>query len=91
MSKEKNLTNVENKKIANFHIPRWNEFPEIDIYLDQLVTYIENYLNPYIGSEEIPVITKTMINNYVKQNVIPAPVKKNIVEIILHICLLFVL
>ncbi len=89
MSKEKNLTNVENKKIANFHIPRWNEFPEIDIYLDQLVTYIENYLNPYIGSEETPVITKTMINNYVKQNVIPAPVKKKYSRD--HIAYLFVI
>lgn len=50
--------------------------PTIDIYLDQLVTYLEQYLNPYIGSEENPVITKTMINNYVKQQVVPAPVKK---------------
>ncbi len=92
MSKKKELSNIntiKNNKITNFHMPRWNEFPDLDIYLDQLVTYIENYLNPYIGSEGNPVITKTMINNYVKQHVIPAPVKKKYSKE--HIAYLFVI
>ncbi|MCI8964947.1 MAG: DUF1836 domain-containing protein, partial [Clostridia bacterium] len=30
--------------ISNFHIPRWNELPSLDLYLDQLVTFMEkNY------------------------------------------------
>ena len=78
MGKTDKSKNIKDKKITNFHIPRWNELPNIDIYSDQLVTYIEKYLNPYIGSSESPVITKTMINNYVKQKVIHAPIKKNI-------------
>lgn len=76
MSNKDDLKNVKNKKIINFHIPRWQELPNLDIYLDQLVTYLETCLSPYIGSEDNPVITKTMINNYVKQQVIPPPVKK---------------
>lgn len=89
MSKKDDLKNVKNKKITNFHIPRWQELPTLDIYLDQLVTYLEEYLNKYIGSEENPVITKTMINNYVKQQVIPAPVKKKYRKD--HIAYLFVI
>ena len=60
MGKTDNKKYFKEKKITNFHIPRWNELPNIDIYSDQLVTYIEKYLNPYIGSSENPVITKTM-------------------------------
>lgn len=89
MSKKEDLKNIKNKKIINFHIPRWQELPTLDIYLDQLVTYLESYLNPYIGSSENPVITKTMINNYVKQQVIPAPVKKKYRKD--HIACLFVI
>lgn len=89
MSKKDDFRNAKIKKIMNFHIPRWQELPTIDIYLDQLVTYIEEYLNKYIGSEENPVITKTMINNYVKQQVIPAPIKKKYRKD--HIAYLFVI
>lgn len=89
MSKKEDLKNIKNKKIINFHIPRWKELPTIDIYLDQLVTYLNEYLNKYIGSEESPVITKTMINNYVKQQVIPAPIKKKYRKD--HIAYLFVI
>ena len=66
----------------NFHIPKWNELPEIDLYLDQVVTFIDKYLSGYINvdikkeEKDSTVITKTMINNYVKQKVLDAPVKK---------------
>ena len=89
MSKKKILENINETKINEFHIPRWSVFPAIDIYLDQLVTYLDTYLNPYISSEENPVITKTMINNYVKQQVIPAPTKKKYSRE--HIAYLFVI
>ena len=89
MSKKEDFKNIKMKKIDNFHIPRWQELPTLDIYLDQLVTYLEKYLSPYIGSEESPVITKTMINNYVKQQVIPAPIKKKYRKD--HIAYLFVI
>lgn len=68
--------------INNFHIPRWNELPNVDLYLDQVVTFINNFLSPYIffnipyKKEENELLTKTMINNYVKNNLIEAPIKK---------------
>lgn len=65
----------------NFHIPRWNELPNIDLYLDQVVNLINTCLSPYICNSdykkgENELLTKTMINNYVKYNLIEAPIKK---------------
>lgn len=65
-----------------FHMPRWNELPNIDLYLDQVVNLINSTLSPYIflnndkKKENIQVLTKTMINNYVKNDLIEAPEKK---------------
>lgn len=66
-------------KIDNFHIPRWNEIPEIDLYLDQVVTLLESHLSNYIKNDndkDEKIVTKTMINNYVKHKVIKPPVNK---------------
>lgn len=68
-----------NKEIKDFHLPRWNELPNIDLYIDQLVCLLENSLSGYIKNDnekEDKIITKTMINNYVKQNVIKPPINK---------------
>lgn len=78
--------NVE--KILEFKMPRWNDFPTIDIYLDQLVTYLDQNLTTYAAGNPT-IITKTMINNYVKQQVIPAPIKKKYNKS--HIASLFVI
>ena len=62
-----------------FHLPRWRNFPEIDLYIDQLVSYLEQYLSNYIINDEEKdgkIVTKTMINNYVKHNVIKPPINK---------------
>lgn len=68
-----------NKEIKDFHLPRWNELPNIDLYIDQLVCLLEEYLSGYIKNDnekEEKIITKTMINNYVKQNIIKPPINK---------------
>ncbi len=75
--KEKNKKNSTSLEIfQNVHIPRWEELPDLDLYLDQLVTLLDTYLSPYIGDGENQIITKTMINNYVKQGAISPPKKK---------------
>lgn len=67
--------------IANLHIPRWEELPNVELYLDQVVTLVNTALEPLINlninsSKEVTLLTKTMINNYVKSNLIDAPNKK---------------
>ena len=50
--------------------------------MDQVVKLINSYLTPYIffnnnySKEENVLLSKTMINNYVKNNLIEAPIKK---------------
>ena len=71
-----------NFNINEFHMPRWNELPSVDLYLDQVVNLINSTLSPYFflnndkKKDSIQVLTKTMINNYVKNNLIEAPEKK---------------
>lgn len=77
-----------NFDVNNFHLPRWNELPNIDLYMDQVLNYIESGLNDYIKSDE-KFITKTMINNYVKQGILEPPVNKKYNK--LHIAELFVI
>lgn len=69
------MPQINIEKILEFKMPRWNDFPTIDIYLDQLVTYLDQNLRTYAAGNPT-IITKTMINNYVKQQVIPPPEKK---------------
>ena len=85
----------EEMNLDNFHIPRWNELPNIDLYIDQVVTFINSCLSPYIffnsnsQKKENELLTKTMINNYVKNNLISAPIKKQYSK--KHISKLFVI
>ena len=37
-----------NFDITKFHIPMWQELPNIDLYMDQVLTYIEKNLSNYI-------------------------------------------
>lgn len=63
------------KKISRQHIPTWNELPEVDLYMDQVIIYIESHMKDFV-SKNTKFITKSMVNNYVKQNIMPAPVNK---------------
>lgn len=62
--------------ILNFHCPRWNELPDIDLYMDQLVSILEKNLAIFEELWGEKIITSMMINNYVKQKVVEPPIKK---------------
>jgi len=67
------------KDIINFHIPRWEELPNIDLYMDQVVSFVEESLTTLISSKDNKkdkVVTKTMINNYVKNGILNPPTNK---------------
>lgn len=53
-----------------------NDFPDMEIYMDQAETFLNRELAIYKKSEKDKVITKTMIGNYVKHNMLPRPVNK---------------
>lgn len=61
----------KNKEMANFHILRWEELPNIELYVDQVISLLDNTLSNYLSKEKKGhILTKTMINNYVKNKVI---------------------
>ncbi|MEE1247920.1 MAG: DUF1836 domain-containing protein [Lachnospiraceae bacterium] len=52
------------------------ELPNIDLYMDQVTTFMDSKLASAKRYPEDKVLTKTMINNYAKNNLLPPPVKK---------------
>ncbi len=62
--------------IINYHCPRWNELPDIELYMDQVVSLIDKHTAVFAENEEEKIITRTMINNYVKQKKIAPPKNK---------------
>ena len=58
--------------IEKFRMPRYREIPDVGLYLDQTVKYVNRYLAP-LGCMEI---TSSMVSNYVKKGYITNPVKK---------------
>lgn len=67
---------IEAEDLLNYHLPRFNELPELELYIDQVICVLQKHLAIFAKNEEVPVITPSMINNYVKQDVMKAPVKK---------------
>ena len=66
------------EKLAAHKLPRWENFPDIELYMDQVVAVMEKALELYnkVGEDESRLITPSIINNYVKLKIIPAPNKK---------------
>lgn len=52
------------------------EIPDIQLYMDQVTTFMDDHLKNTKRYPEDKVLTKTMINNYAKNNLLPPPVKK---------------
>ena len=59
-------------QISEFRMPRYREIPDVGLYLDQTVKYMNRYLAP-LGCMEI---TTSMVSNYVKKGYISNPVRK---------------
>ena len=52
------------------------DIPDIGLYMDQVTTFIDDRLQKNARSDDEKILTKTMINNYTKQKLLPPPVKK---------------
>lgn len=76
--------NSENRKALNTILKEFSELdyvhpediPNIDLYVDQVTTFIESQLESVKRNEDEKILTKTMINNYTKNHVLPSPEKK---------------
>lgn len=62
--------------IKKMNIIDVSDIPSIDLYMDQVTTFMDKHLKSSKRFEDDKIITKTMINNYSKNDLLPAPVKK---------------
>lgn len=53
-----------------------SDIPAIDLYMDQVTTFMDTHLSASKRFGEDKILTKTMINNYAKNNLLPPPEKK---------------
>ncbi len=73
---EKDLLNSILESLARIDYIKPEELPNIDLYMDQVTTFMDDRLAISKRHPEDKVLTKTMINNYAKNNLLPPPVKK---------------
>ena len=64
------------RKLSNLDFIKPEEIPNIDLYMDQVTTFMNDHLADAKRREDDKILTKTMINNYAKNNLLPPPVKK---------------
>ena len=63
------------KELISFKMLRYNEIPDIDLYMDQTIIYLNKRLMILTKNDD-SIITSSMINNYVKAGIIPSPISK---------------
>ena len=75
------------EQLTGPRLPAWEELPDLELYMDQVLSLAERWL----GAEG-KGLTASMVNNYVKLGVVPAPVKKRYgrahLATLLMVCLL---
>lgn len=63
------------EELVALHLPRFDEIPSIDLYMDQLIGYLEDTLGPLYRPDE-KIVTRSMVNNYVKQGMLASAAGK---------------
>ncbi len=75
ISKEEYISGlIENLKNMKYIMP--DDIPNIDLYMDQVTTFIDKHLKSSKRYSEDKLLTKTMINNYTKNKLLPPPINK---------------
>lgn len=76
-------------QVNEHHIPRYDELPSIELYMDQVVAVIDDYLRIFLRDAKDRRLTPAMINNYVKLKILPPPIKKRYNRT--HLCYLIII
>lgn len=64
------------QRLAKLNFIKPGDVPNIDLYMDQVTTFMDEHLSDVKRYEDDKILTKTMINNYTKNDLLPPPVKK---------------
>ena len=63
-------------EVENYQATEWERLPEIYLYMDQVLTYMDKQLHLFERDEKTSLLTSSMVNNYVKDGVLPRPEQK---------------
>ena len=63
-------------QLSSMSFIRLDEIPNIDLYMDQVTSFMDSHLKAARRYEGDKLLTKTMINNYTKNRLLPPPEKK---------------
>lgn len=63
-------------KLSKLNYIKPGDIPNIDLYMDQVTTFMDAHLSDGKRYSDDKILTKTMINNYAKNDLLPPPVKK---------------
>ena len=64
------------RKLAKLNTVKPGDVPNIKLYMDQVTTFMDEHLSDSKRHEDDKILTKTMINNYAKNDLLPPPNKK---------------
>lgn len=62
--------------MEQFELPEWEQLPQLELYMDQVIILLKQYLSALYHGDDDKAITASIINNYVRMKVMPPPVKK---------------
>lgn len=90
MAKPKDAEEQRPHECAQISLPAWTDFPDIELYMDQVLSLMARYLGA--GQDDEKPLTASMVNNYVKIGLVPAPAKKRYIRehlaYLLFVCML---
>lgn len=62
--------------LDDFSLPTYKELPSIELYMEQVLAYINEGLAPLTDEKKKAFLTSFMVNNYVKAKLLEGPKKK---------------
>lgn len=72
----KDMLNSILSSISRIDYVKAKDIPNINLYMDQVTTFMEEQFASTKRYKDDKILTKTMINNYAKNNLLPPPIKK---------------
>ena len=73
---DKDMINSILESVSRIDYIKPEDIPNIDLYMDQVTTFMDKRLAKSRRYDNDKILTKTMINNYAKNDLLPPPVKK---------------
>ena len=60
-------------QLEDYRAVRWEQLPDIDLYMDQVITFLDRQLSLFRKDSDKKGVTSSMINNYVKDSLVSRP------------------